>query len=107
MWFPKRFAFTVSGFLLFCAGSAFAEQKTVCCIDDPPTGFIRVGSTIGANSHCPSPDPQILNLCVYVRYDNLKRGDKLKVCADAPTPPGFSESDPYTDLYGCDAQKYS
>jgi hypothetical protein len=84
-----------------------STQITVCCADGAPSGFIRVGSTIGANSRCPSNDPQILNLCSYVRYDNLEAGSKLKVCADAPTPVGWTESDPFTDLYGCDAQKYS
>jgi len=86
---------------------ASAEQKTVCCIDGAPQGFIRVGSTIGANSRCPSNNPQALNLCIYVRYDNLKSGDKLSVCADEPTPSGWNESKPFTKLAGCDDQKYS
>lgn len=99
--------FSICGFVLLTASSALAEQKTVCCIDGAPDGFVRVASTIGANSHCPSNDPQSLNLCIYVRFDNLKPGSKLKVCAESPTPVGWSEGEPFTDLYGCDAQKYN
>lgn len=98
------FKLSLGGLFLLASMTAWAEQKTVCCIDGAPAGFIRTGSTTGANSHCPTSDPQILNMCTYVRYDNLPSGSKLRVCANSPTPTGWNESPPYVDLHGCDAQ---
>jgi len=105
--FAKVVALTIGALGSLLTSAARSEQLKACCIDGTPKGFIRVGSTTGASSHCPSSDPQILNMCIYVRYDNLKSGDKLEVCADEPTPPGWTESQPYTKLAGCDDQKYS
>jgi hypothetical protein len=102
----KRGMFLLLSLFFVFAASGFAETKTACCKDGRPPGFIRVGSTSGANSACPLTDPQILNLCVYARYDNLPSGAQLKVCVDEPTPNGWDESQPFQDPYGCDAQKY-
>ena len=93
----------LSVFVLISASGAPPEQKTVCCQDGVPDGYIRVGSTSGANSRCP-PSPPMLNLCIFVRYDNLQSGDRLRVCASSPTPVGWNEGESFTDLYGCDAQ---
>jgi hypothetical protein len=100
------FLLVLSVFVLTTASGAPPEEKTICCKDGVPVGFIRVGSKSGANSQCP-PVNQFVNLCVFVRYDNLKSGEKLRVCASSPTPPGFTEGEAFTDLFGCDSQSNS
>jgi hypothetical protein len=75
-------------------------QKSVCCSEDVPAGWIKVDDTWSPTS-CGNPTSETFNRCVLQQYTVVGRGGTLDVCASAPVPPDWEEVGSHRDGRKC------